>query len=143
MTASKAGTPVSGGRGHGHGSAASGRHRFPHPLIGHALARVETEKPWAAVATLETWHGARPWAGTATVISVEAWELAGLHSNLRWAWVNLPIRANPSLRQLPNGQWVLQAFRGLELGRFDNRAAADRALAILALHGYRGSTGRW
>jgi hypothetical protein len=63
------------------------------------------------------------------VISVEAWELAGLHSNLRWAWVNLPIRANPSLRQLPDGQWVLQAFRGLELGRFDDRATADRALA--------------
>jgi hypothetical protein len=58
----------------------------------------------------------------------------GLNPHTRWAWYNVPIQGKPIYRQLPDGSaWVIEAFRGLELGRFTDK---DRAIAAwTVLHG--------
>jgi hypothetical protein len=116
------------------------------PLSARATARSAEGDPRSAEAAAGTaaaadgGHGAEPWARqAATVISKELWETIRLHPNLHWSWVNLPLPPYPTTRQLSDRSWVLEAFHGLELGRFATKEGADRALVELALLGDR----RW
>jgi hypothetical protein len=65
----------------------------------------------------------------------ERWQRYGLNPKLLWAWYNLPIPRKPIVRHLPDGSaWVIEAFYGLELLRFEGDRIAKVIWSVLKAH---------
>jgi hypothetical protein len=68
------------------------------------------------------------------MIDEEVWESWELNPRTLWAWRNLPLPRELKARPLPDGScWVVEAFHGLELGRFECECQANTAIVLIKL----------
>ena len=64
------------------------------------------------------------------------WAELGFNPVTLWAWNNLPLRRDPRARPIAaEGVWIVEAFHGLELGRFSSKQDAEDAISGLLVFG--------